>query len=236
MTRFQNPTDGVSQDALAGLVAEAVQQALIQYGVALDTQTLVSTSAFAGGVAASLPFLPQAQRLAIGSYKGEWSALVSEFVQTIADAHRDASGTVDESAAPALASAMDSRKPASPRGQTNDLQSLLIEDWAGEVAGSTYLEENFRIPRSTLHRWQKRNEVVALRKGGRKHVFPLAQFVDGRPAPGISEVLLLIANPRLAWSWLNRPSPELDGRIPIEMLKLEMVQDVVKAARGFSSV
>ncbi|MEO8560366.1 MAG: hypothetical protein ABI439_14940, partial [Rhodospirillales bacterium] len=115
-------------------------------------------------------------------------------------------------------------------------QSVLIEDWAGEVAGSTYLEENFRIPRSTLHRWQKRSEVIALRKGGRKHVFPLAQFIDGRPAPGISEVLSLIANRRLAWSWLNRPSAELDGRTPIEMLKQDMVQDVVKAARRFSSV
>jgi hypothetical protein len=225
--------DGISQDALAGLVAEAVQQALIRHGVALDTQTLVSTSAFAGSVAASLPFLPQAQRLAIGSYKGEWSALASEFVHTIAAAHRDAANSRDESAT--LASAIDSRKPASPRQRINDLQSLLIEDWAGEVAGSTYLEENFRIARSTLHRWQRRNEVIALRKGGRKHVFPLAQFIDGRPAPGISEVLSLIANPRLTWFWLNRPSPDLGGRVPIEMLKQDMVQDVVKAARGFSS-
>lgn len=220
--------DGISQDALAGLVAEAVQQALIQHGVALDPQTLVSTSALAGSIAASLPFLPQAQRLAISAYQGKWSALASEFVHSIAAAHRGAANTQDESAA------IDSRKPASPREPTSDLQSVLIEDWAGEVAGSTYLEENFRIPRSTLHRWQKRNEVIALRKGGRKHVFPLAQFIDGRPAPGISEVLSLIANPRLAWSWLNRPSAELDGRTPIEMLKQDMVQDVVKAARRFS--
>jgi hypothetical protein len=236
MTRFQNPIDGISQDALAALVAEAVQQALIRHGVVLDTQTLASTSALAGSVAANLPFLPQAQQLAISSYKGEWGALVSEFVHTIAAVHRDAANTADKSTA--LASAIDSRKPASPqpRGRTSDLQSVLIEDWAGEVAGSTYLEENFRIPRSTLHRWQKRNEVIALRKGGRKHVFPLAQFVDGRPAPGISEVLSLIANPRLAWSWLNRPSPELDGHIPIEMLKQDMVQDVVKAVRRFSLV
>src|SRR5438445_12217 len=105
MTRLQNPTDGISQDALAGLVAEAVQQALIQHGVVLDTQTLVSTSAIAGSVAAALPFLSQAQRLAIGSFKGEWSALASEFVHTIAAAHRDAANTGDESAA--LASAFD---------------------------------------------------------------------------------------------------------------------------------
>jgi len=115
-----------------------------------------------------------------------------------------------------------------------DLQSMLIEDWAGEVAGSTYLEEKLRIPRSTLHRWQRRGEVVALRKGGRKHVFPLAQFVDGRPVLGISEVLSAITSPRLAWFWLSRPSPELDGRVPIEMLREDMVEDVVRAAGTLS--
>lgn len=49
---------------------------------------------------------------------------------------------------------------------------------------------------------------MALRKGGRKHVFPLAQLVDGRPAMGISEVLAAISNPRLAWFWLTRPCPD----------------------------
>ena len=74
--------------------------------------------------------------------------------------------------------------------------------------------------------------MVALRKGGRKHVFPLAQFVDGRPVPGISDVLSAITSPRLAWFWLSRPSPELDGRVPIEMLREDMVDDVVQAARA----
>ena len=249
--------DGTSQEALAGLVVEAVQQALIQHGVVLDAQTLVSTSLIAGSIAAALPFLSQTERLAVSSFKGEWTALATEFFRAMADkiarggmasaspgtASADPgtasagpgmtnAGSADESPAPAK----DTKRLASLtlRRPIDDLQSMLIEDWAGEVAGSTYLEEKFRIPRSTLHRWQRRNEVIALRKGGRKHVFPLAQFVDGRPAAGISEVLAAIANPRLAWFWLTRPSPELDGRIPIEMLKQDMVGDVVPAARDFS--
>ncbi|TIL63077.1 MAG: DUF2384 domain-containing protein, partial [Mesorhizobium sp.] len=72
------------------------------------------------------------------------------------------------------------------------------------------------------------------RKGGRKHVFPLAQFVDGRPAAGIRELLAVIANPRLAWFWLTRPSPDLDGRTPLEMLKHDRVREVMLAARDFS--
>ncbi|PBB97999.1 hypothetical protein [Mesorhizobium sp. WSM3862] len=69
MTRFQNPPEGISQDALAGLVAEVVRQALMQHGVLLDAEALASASAIAGSVAAALPFLPQAQRLAITSFK-----------------------------------------------------------------------------------------------------------------------------------------------------------------------
>ncbi|WP_363791469.1 hypothetical protein [Mesorhizobium sp.] len=219
---------------MAGLVAEAVQQALMQHGVLLDAEALVSASAMAGAVAAALPFLPHAQRLAIASLKGSWTDLMSEFFRATAErnARADQAGaeSVDES--PTAGPRKSPSRPLAERA--SELQSMLIEDWAGEVAGSTYLEERLRIPRSTLHRWQRRGEVVALRKGGRKHVFPLAQFVDGRPAPGIGEVLAAITNPRLAWFWLTRPSAELGGRIPIEMLREDMIEDVVRIARGLS--
>jgi hypothetical protein len=226
MTRFQTPSEAISQEALAGLVTEAVQQALMQHGVLLDAEALVSASALAGSMAAALPFLPQAQRLAIGSFKGDWTALVSEFFRTAPA--RIASGAPMADQSPEH---MPQEAGRNLPERAAELQSMLIEDWAGEVAGSTYLEEKLRIPRSTLHRWQRRSEVVALRKGGRKHVFPLAQFIDGRPVPGISEVLSVIPNSRLAWFWLTRPSAELDGRVPIEMLREDQVEDVIRVAR-----
>lgn len=234
MTRFQNPPEGISQEALAGLVAEAVQQALMQHGVLLDAEALVCASAIAGSVAAALPFLPQVQRLAITSLKGGWTELTSELFRAMAEriAGADQAGAESADESPTIGFAKPAARPLA--GRASELQSMLIEDWAGEVAGSTYLEEKFRIPRSTLHRWQRRGEVVALRKGGRKHVFPLAQFVDGRPAPGISEVLAAITHPRLAWFWLTRPSAELGGRIPIEMLREDMIEDVVRVARSLS--
>ncbi|RUW21055.1 MAG: DUF2384 domain-containing protein [Mesorhizobium sp.] len=234
MTRFQNPPEGISQEALAGLVAEAVQQALMRHGILLDAEALASASAIAGSVAAALPFLSQTQRLAITSFKGGWTELTSAFFRAMAEkiVRADQAGAETVGEGPTIGPAKPVPPPLAERA--SELQSMLIEDWAGEVAGSTYLEERFRIPRSTLHRWQRRGEVIALRKGGRKHVFPLAQFVDGRPAPGISEVLAAITNPRLAWFWLTRPSAELDGRIPIEMLREDMIEDVVRAARSLS--
>src|SRR5205809_4839010 len=85
MSTFQNPMDGISQEALAGLVAEAVQQALVQHGIALDTQALASAGAIAGSVAAAQTFLSQTQRLAIDTVRGEWTALATEFVRSMAD-------------------------------------------------------------------------------------------------------------------------------------------------------
>ncbi|MET3597595.1 hypothetical protein ABID26_007021 [Mesorhizobium shonense] len=109
-----------------------------------------------------------------------------------------------------------------------------ITEWAGPVAGSTHLERRFGIPRSTLHWWQRHNDVVALRKGSRKHVFPLAQFIDGRPLPGIRQVLTTISDPRLAWLWLISPSPLLNGHAPIQLLREGMDIDVASAAEALS--
>ncbi|MDX8496101.1 hypothetical protein RFN29_31695 [Mesorhizobium sp. VK22B] len=112
-----------------------------------------------------------------------------------------------------------------------------IAEWAGPVAGSTHIERRFGIPRSTLHWWQRHNDVVAFRRGSRKHVFPLAQFIDGRPIPGVREVLSSISDPRLAWLWLISPAPLLKGRVPIEMLREGMSTEVVSsAAQAFSLI
>jgi hypothetical protein len=236
MTKSQNQKNK-SQDEFASFVAAEVERVLVRHDDTMDPPTLVSASRIAGGVAAAITFLSPTHQRAIGAIQGELAGLASEFVRTLAveAERRGETGAVDgarENLPSAAAAGIKRPVSPGPRNPADDLESMLIEDWAGRVAGSTYLEENFRIPRSTLHRWQKRNEVVALRKGGRKHVFPLAQFIDGRPAPGISEVLSLIVNPRMAWLWLVRPSTELDGRIPIEMLRQDLVDAVVLAARG----
>lgn len=105
-----------------------------------------------------------------------------------------------------------------------------IAEWAGPVAGSTHLERHFGIPRSTLHWWQRHSDVIAFRRGSRNHVFPLAQFIDGRPVPGIREVLSSISDPRSAWQWLISPSPLLKGRIPIELLREGVNTEAIASA------
>lgn len=104
-----------------------------------------------------------------------------------------------------------------------------IEDWAGAVAGPSEIEKAIGTKRSTLHDWQKRGTIIGLLKGERKHVFPLAQFVDGRPVRGMSDVTRIIGNPRAAWQWLIQPKPSIGGT-PIDRLKAGKIDEVVAAA------
>ncbi len=108
-----------------------------------------------------------------------------------------------------------------------------LEDWAGDVAGGTELTRDYGIARSTLHHWQQSGDVIGLLKGTRKHVYPVDQFIDGRPAKGIGEITAVTANARVAWLWLSRDNPALGGRKPIDLLKRDRVAEVVEAARDY---
>ncbi|MER9330764.1 hypothetical protein [Mesorhizobium sp. M0488] len=234
MNRFPIPT-GITQDDFAAMVAEHVERALARYDEAINKPTMVSVGKIAGSIASAVTLLSPKHQRAIDTIHADLPGLASKFVRALAAeaARRGEAGTATSPPAASLTD-VDGRALPSLRNQSDDLESMLIEDWAGRVAGSTYLEDNLHIARSTLHRWQRRGDVVALRKGGRKHVFPLAQFVDGRPVAGISGVLSLIGNQRLAWLWLTRPSAELNGRIPIDLLRQDQVEEVVEAARVFA--
>jgi hypothetical protein len=97
------------------------------------------------------------------------------------------------------------------------------------VAGPAAIEAKFGTKRSTLHDWQKRGAIIGLLKGSRKHVFPLAQFIDGRPIEGMAELTKIIRNPRAAWRWLIQPKQSIGGT-PLDGLKRGHVDQVLTAA------
>jgi hypothetical protein len=108
-----------------------------------------------------------------------------------------------------------------------------IEEWAGPVSGATELSRDYEIPRTTLHRWQHSGEVIALLKGTKKHVYPIEQFVDGRPARGFSMIVDLAGGQRVAWLWLRHSNPVLSGRKPVDLLKQDRIDEVVEAAQAY---
>ena len=58
------------------------------------------------------------------------------------------------------------------------------------------------------------DEVIGLLKGTKKHMFPVEQFIDGRPARGIFAIVGLAGGHRVAWPWLRQANPVLSGRKP----------------------
>ncbi|NGO54547.1 hypothetical protein [Allomesorhizobium camelthorni] len=211
---------------LSSSVLKELQRVLVHYNKAARERSSISSCIEAKETAVTRP-LPPADEL---------TALAFEFVHRFA---AEAARRLDVNAREAASStvqAADAPGSVVPEAQNHQRDGMRIEDWAGQIAGPTHLEKHFGIPRSTLHWWQRHNDVIALRKGARKHVFPLAQFIDGRPTPGIRQVLASISNPRLAWMWLIRPSPLLNSRVPIEMLRKDLTEEVASAARAFSLI
>jgi hypothetical protein len=112
-----------------------------------------------------------------------------------------------------------------------------VEDWAGETAGPAEIERKYGIRRSTLHDWQKRHAAIGLLSGVRKHVFPIAQFIDSHPVPGLAHIVASAGAPRTAWRWLIEPHPSLHGRAPLDRLKqgdVARVTELVEADFGQS--
>ena len=112
---------------------------------------------------------------------------------------------------------------------------LLADDWAGPVAGPTEIERFYGIPRSTLYRWQKLNEAVAIStRTSSKPVFPLRQFVDGRPLPGLASIISIVGSQREAWKWLISPNPDFAGDAPLDVLASGKVDTVANAAGAWA--
>ncbi len=110
--------------------------------------------------------------------------------------------------------------------------AMRIEQWAGPVAGSTALHRDLGIARSTLQVWRRQNAVIGLLKGVKREVFPLRQFIDGRPVKGISSIVEVIPEPRVAWLWLITTHPELEDRSPLDYLLNGRLSDVVALAKA----
>ena len=147
----------------------------------------------------------------------------SEFVsQLVAEARKDKDKRIKGFAAEVPTASLGSRA------------MLLADDWAGPVAGPTAIERYYGISRSTLYRWQKVNEAVAIQsRSSRKPVFPLRQFVDGRPAPGIAELISIFGDARKAWQWLVEANADFESKAPLDMLLINKreAEKVLEIAR-----
>lgn len=226
-TQLQNADADVRR-----LVASEVSDALARHEPGFAKTAAANTAQIVAAVAAAVIGLPASQQKRLKSRTGDLTDMIAAWA-------RD--DTPGDRIAIAFPAKVEPRK-GTGFGELIDIEEgrrrladyatdVPLEEWAGPLAGSSTLMQDMGIARSTLHDWQRRGEVIALLKGARKHVFPLAQFVDGRPAQGIRDILQIVESPRRAWFWLVKPSPLLGNKRPIDLLKQDRGQEVVDAAR-----
>ncbi len=222
-----------SADTRAGvrrLVADEVSEALTRQS-GLAKVAAANTAQIVAAVAAAVVGLSPAQQKRLKSKSADVADMIAAFARDDIPAERiviPEPTTIERVKGSGFGDLIDIEEGR--RRLAAYATKAPLEEWAGPVAGSSALHER-GIARSTLHDWQKRGKVVALLAGARKHVFPLEQFVDGRPLEGIAQVIASAPSPRSAWLWLVHNSPLLAGKRPIDVLKQDRVEDVVDAAR-----
>lgn len=229
-------TDSRAKVRIADRVASKVTDAL-KGDRAFESGSLALSAHIAGAAAAAVLELPAEARKELTRRQAELMHGVRRLVETFSEDARQGKIklAVPRSVEPPKGKGLG---PLVPMDEGNRLLEEVsvarrIEDWAGPIAGASELSRDYGIARSTLHRWQQSDEVVGLLKGTKKHVFPVEQFIDGRPARGIEAVIELARGHRSAWLWLRQENPVLSGRRPIDLLKQDRVDDVVDVARSY---
>lgn len=220
---------------LARRIANSVEPTL--KGVKVGMASAAASANVAGFAAAAFVKLPEGVQLKLSANEG---ALVDFIFKTFANLattakpdkiELDLSGTVAPRKGQGLGKLLSVEEGR--QALREYAVDMPLEEWAGPVAGSTELERDLHIGRTTLHTWQKNGSVIGLLKGTKKHVFPREQFLDGRPLEGIAEVNRIVGSPRTAWLWLRTPNPTLTGKRPVDLLRANKKSDVVNAAQGY---
>ncbi len=226
LSRMGNARKQLGRGQLEDMISAAVQRLIIENDPTVRQGAVKVAGKLAGMIASSLAVQTQVVQRALPVLAPKLQQLGDAFVTTI----------VSE-AAEKFDPAIERFRPEPVRENPHSVAvGGLSADWAGSVAGPTVVERHFGIARSTLFRWQKRNEVVALRSGSSsRYVFPLKQFIDGRPADGIAAVIAIFADHRASWQWLMGVDGKVVGLSPIDLLLDGQVAKVIEAAKRFHS-
>ena len=218
-------------DRVAAKVADVLRR-----DVAFKSGSVSLSANIAGAAAAAVANLPKGARRELGKRQAELAQRIRGLVEAFGDApggkiELELPRAVETSKGEGLGAV--TTRDRGERSLTALAVARRLEDWAGPVAGATEVQRDYGIPRSTLNHWQHTGEVIALLKGTKKHVYPIEQFIDGRPAGNLSAISALASNQRVAWLWLVQQNPLLRGHKPIDLLKQDRSDEVLEAARTY---
>lgn len=110
-----------------------------------------------------------------------------------------------------------------------------LSSWSGRSLDAQRLETELGLSPGEIERWNAKSAIISFHAQGQGLVYPLDQFMQGQPTPGIAAVLKVIGDPRVAWLWLLTPRPATDEPAPLALLKAgDLERVLVLAARDFA--
>lgn len=106
-----------------------------------------------------------------------------------------------------------------------------------EIVGVSEAAARLEVSRTTVYDWVKRNTLLAWRSTKRGLRIPAAQILgSGRVVPGLADVVEIVGDPELAWTFLTQEWPfEDEAALPLELLKAGRMEEVIGAAPGFGA-
>jgi excisionase family DNA binding protein len=109
---------------------------------------------------------------------------------------------------------------------------------AADVIGVSEAAARLQVSRTTVYDWIENGRLLGWRSTKRGVSIPAEQIAGpGKVVPGIAEILDIIEDPELAWTFLSQQWPFADDVArPIDRLKAGKLRDVVDAAPGFGAV
>lgn len=86
----------------------------------------------------------------------------------------------------------------------------------------------------TIRNRLRKGRLIGWKEGKRGYLLPAGQINrKGQAIAGLSEVLQIIRNPKLAWEWTTRANSELDGQMPLTLLRRGSKKRVLDAATAY---
>ncbi len=94
-----------------------------------------------------------------------------------------------------------------------------------------------KVSRTTVYDWIEKGILLGWKSTKRGLTIPAEQILGpGKVVPGIEQLLEIIDDPELAWSFLSEEWPfENEVMRPIDKLKSGEIADVTNAAPGFGT-
>ncbi len=133
------------------------------------------------------------------------------------------------------AAAGQAQKPVRPRVSDNLKRFVVVRESESEKLSISEAADRLKISRTTAYDWIEKGRMIGWKTTKAGVVIPAEQIAGaGELVPGISEVLRIVPDPRVAWRFLSEVSSFFDDPArPIDKLKTGLTKDVIQAAESY---